>query len=59
MSQPDPRTFVPDAPHGTLAGYLTWNCGCMWCQAAKVADTDTVSADFGTPDRSSRQDDPR
>lgn len=57
MSQPDPRTFVPDAPHGTLAGYLTWNCGCMWCQAAQAAVTD--SAGSNTPGSFSRQDDPR
>ncbi|MGH3834208.1 MAG: hypothetical protein ACRDSF_00670 [Pseudonocardiaceae bacterium] len=29
---------VPDAPHGTLAGYQTWGCRCGCCQAAQRAE---------------------
>lgn len=28
---------VPDAPHGTLAGYAQpWNCRCTWCKRAAL-----------------------
>lgn len=40
--QPRERVRIPDAPHGTLAGYLA-GCGCMWCLSAKAANAVTIS----------------
>ncbi len=34
---------VTDAPHGTLAGYRTWGCRCMWCESAERAATPIVT----------------
>ncbi|MGQ0717891.1 MAG: hypothetical protein ACT4NP_11375 [Pseudonocardiales bacterium] len=41
-AQRESRERVPDAPHGTLAGYQR-SCGCMWCRSAKTAATVTIS----------------
>lgn len=44
VTWPGPATVVIDAPHGTLAGYRSWSCRCMWCTAAERAATLIVSA---------------
>ncbi len=44
MSAPETPKVVIDAPHGTLAGYRTWGCRCMWCESAERAITPIVTA---------------
>lgn len=29
--------YVPEAAHGTAAGYITWKCDCICCKAAAQA----------------------
>lgn len=44
VTRPGTATVVIDAPHGTLAGYRSWGCHCIWCTAAERAATPIVSA---------------
>ncbi|MGH3800815.1 MAG: hypothetical protein ACRDTD_11875 [Pseudonocardiaceae bacterium] len=43
MSAPEAGKVVVDAPHGTLTGFVSWGCHCMWCLFAKRAATPTLS----------------
>lgn len=42
---------VLNAPHGTLAGFQTWRCRCMFClsaRAARAATTVTIGPGAAT-----------